>query len=265
MTLSNFQAKYGKYAVLFGGADGLGAETAKKLAEKGLSIVCVDYSQEKLDQFEAEFRKIYSVDFIPVKIDLSEENAVLDVFDVTDRLDVGFVSYIAALHKFGKIQDISWDDYMKMFNVNILNFTKAMKHYMGIFVKQGHGGIMNYSSLTALTSSPYNVEYGAGKAYIKSFTQAMAYEGEKEGVDVMVATLGATATPTELKAQPQGDLGAKIQSMALTPEDTVNEIFDNFGKIHSYYVGEHPKSQVKKWRIENDDDGLAEYMGKFYE
>lgn len=87
MTLSDFQAKYSKYAVLFGGADGLGAETAKKLAEKGLSIVCVDYSQEKLDQFEAEFRKIYSVDFIPVKIDLSEENAVLDVFDVTDRLE----------------------------------------------------------------------------------------------------------------------------------------------------------------------------------
>lgn len=265
MAMTDFQRKYGKYAVLFGGAKGLGKQTALKLAEKGLSIVCINDRQDNLDAFEAEFRKTFSVDFIPIQADLSEENAVLNVFDVTDRLDVGFVSYIAAFHKFGKVQDISWEDYKKMLNINIINFTQAMKHYMGVLCEQGHGGVLNYSSLTALTSSPYNVEYGAGKAYVKSFTQAMAYEGEKEGVDVMVASLGATTTERELNAQPQGELGAKIQSMALSPADTVDEIFDNFGKVHSYYVGKHPQEQVKDWRLQNDDDSLAEYMGKFYE
>ena len=262
---STFKEKYGKYAVLFGGSDGLGKQTAKKLAGQGLSIVCIGRNKDKMDNFEKEFKSVYSTDFIPIIADLSEENAALDVFDTTDHLDVGFVSYIACLHKFGQVQNISWEDYKKMFNVNIINFTQAMKHYMGIFAEQGRGGILNYSSLTALSSSPYNVEYGSGKAYMKSFTQAMAYEGEKENVDVMVATLGATTTPTELKNQPGGKLGSQIQSIALTPEETVDEIFANFGKTHSYYVGKHPQEQVRKWKTKMTEDEVAEYMGKFYE
>ena len=263
--MDGFKEKYGEFAVLFGGADGLGKQTGLALADKGLSIVCVDYNQSKLDAFEKEFKEKDDAQFIPVLADLSQADAVDHVFEVTDSLNVGFVSYIACLHQFGKVQDISWDMYQKMMNVNIVNFTKAMKHYMGIFVDQKRGGILNYSSLTAVTSSPYNVEYGAGKAYLKSFTQAMAYEGEKENVDVMVATLGATSTPTELKNQPRGALGAKIQSIALTPEQTVNEIFNHFGQVHSYYVGEHPQEQVRKWKTEMSEDEVTAYMGQFYE
>lgn len=263
--MDDFKEKYGEFAVLFGGADGLGKQTGLALADKGLSIVCVDYNQSKLDAFEKEFKEKYDAQFIPILADLSQANAVDHVFEVTDSLNVGFVSYIACLHQFGKVQDISWDMYQKMMNVNIVNFTKAMKHYMGIFVDQKRGGILNYSSLTAVTSSLYNVEYGAGKAYLKSFTQAMAYEGEKENVDVMVATLGATSTPTELKNQPRGALGAKIQSIALTPEQTVNEIFNHFGQVHSYYVGEHPQEQVRKWKTEMSEDEVTAYMGQFYE
>lgn len=265
MIMNDFKAKYGKYAVLFGGSDGLGKQTAKKLADRGLSVVCIGRNKDKMARFEKEFKSTYSTDFIPVIADLSEENAAINIFDTTDRLDVGFVSYIACLHKFGKVQDIAWEDYKRMLNVNINNFTQAMKHYMRIFVEQGHGGILNYSSLTAVTSSPYNVEYGAGKAYMKSFTQAMAYEGEKENVDVMVATLGATTTPTELRNQPGGKMGSQIQAMAMTPEETVDEIFEHFGKTHSYYVGKHPQEQVRKWKTEMTEDEVAEYMGKFYE
>lgn len=263
--MDNFKEKYGDFAVLFGGADGLGKETGLALADRGLNIVCVDYDQSKLDLFEAEFAKKYDAKFIPILADLSQPNAVDKVFEITDQLNVGFVSYIACLHKFGKVQDIAWEMYQKMINVNIINFTKAMKHYMKIFVKQKRGGILNYSSLTAVTSSPYNVEYGAGKAYLKSFTQAMGYEGEKENVDVMVATLGTTSTPTELKNQPHGSLGAKIQAMALTPKETVDEIFEHFGQVHSYYVGKHPQEQVKKWKTEMSEDEVTAYMGQFYE
>ncbi len=45
---------------------------------------------------------------------------------------------------------------MKMLNVNVITFLKCFYHYLGIFTKQVHGGIVNVSSLTGISASPYN-------------------------------------------------------------------------------------------------------------
>ena len=264
--MKNFQEKYGEYAVVLGAADGLGKSMCERLASKGLNIICVDYNQEKMNEFENEFAKKFpGRKMITIHSDLTDHQATEKIFEITDKENVGFMSYVACLHQFGKLQDTSWEAHQRMLNLNVVNFLKCMHHYMNIFVKQGHGGVINFSSLTGVTASPYNAQYGAGKAYIKSVTQAVGYEAEKDNVDVMVVTLGATSTPTELLNQPGGELGATIQKNAMTPEDTVDEIFENFGKVHSYYVGDHPKAQVKKWKTEMTEDEVAAYMGRFYE
>lgn len=264
--MTDFKEKYGQYAVIIGGAAGLGKATSYKLADNGLDLIVVDRSQEYLDEFKTNCSKDYpNCDVITVQGDLTDPNVMDKIFAVSDKKSVGFLSYVVAFHKFGKLQDLSFDEHLSILNVNVINFIKCMQHYVKIFADQGHGGILNYSSLTGVTTSPYNAEYGAGKAYIKSITQAVAYEGEKEGIDAMVATLGVTLTPTELKNQPGGEAGAAVQKMGMTPEDTVDEIFENFGKVHSYYVGDHPKAQVKKWKTEMTEDEVAAYMGRFYE
>ncbi|KJW13206.1 SDR family NAD(P)-dependent oxidoreductase [Levilactobacillus spicheri] len=264
--MTNFQQKYGQYAVILGAADGLGKQICYKLASLGLDIVCVDYSAEKINQFAATFPNDFpDRQLITLQADLSMDNVTDQIFRVTDAESVGFMSYVACLHQFGRLQETAWKDHQKMLNVNVINFLKCLHHYMGIFAKQSRGGVLNLSSLTGVTASPYNAQYGAGKAYIKSITQAAGYEAEKENIDVMVATLGATSTPTELENQPGGSVGAAIQKIAMTPEKTVNEIFEHFGQVHSYYVGEHPKAQVKKWKTELSEDDVAAYMGRFYE
>ena len=264
--VKSFQEKYGQYAVVLGAADGLGKVMCESLASKGLDIVCVDYSQEKINEFEKEFAEKYpDRKMITILSDLTDPEAPEKIFEITDKEDVGFMSYVACLHQFGKLQDTPWEAHQRMLNLNVINFLKCMHHYMGVFVKQGHGGVINFSSLTGVTASPYNAQYGGGKAYIKSVTQAVGYEAESDNIDVMVATLGATSTPTELLNKPGGAAGEAIQKNAMTPEDTVDEIFENFGKVHSYYVGDHPKAQVKKWKTEMTEDEVAAYMGRFYE
>lgn len=264
--MTNFQEKYGQYAVVLGAADGLGKETCTSLANKGLDIVCVDYSKEKIEEFKEEFAENYpDRELVTIVSDLTDPDAPEKIFEVTDKLNVGFMSYVACLHQFGKLQDTDWEMHQKMLNLNVINFMKFMHHYMGIFNEQGRGGVLNYSSLTGVTSSPYNAQYGAGKSFIKSVTQAVGYESESDNIDVMVATLGVTTTPTQLKNQPKGEAGAAVQKIGLTPEETVDEIFENFGKVHSYYVGSHPQAQVKKWKTEMTEDEVAAYMGRFYE
>ena len=105
-----------------------------------------------------------------------------------------------------------------MINVNVMTFLKCFYHYMGIFAKQDRGAVINVSSLTAISSSPYNAQYGAGKSYIKKLTEAVAAECESTNVDVEVITLGTTITPSLLSNLPGGPAGEAVMKAAMTPE-----------------------------------------------
>lgn len=134
-----------------------------------------------------------------IRADFSVPTGVNVVFEKTKDLDMGFMSYVACLHSFGKLQDTPWVKHQEMVEVNVISFLKCFYHYMTIFAKQNRGCIVNISSLTGVTSSPYNAQYGAGKAYITKLTEGVAYEAAKTNVDVMVATLGSTITPSWLR------------------------------------------------------------------
>ena len=90
---------------------------------------------------------------------------------------------------------------------------------------------------TGISSSPYNAQYGAGKSYILKLTEAVACEAAKTNVDVEVITLGTTITPSLLKNPPGGPAGEAVMKSALTPEECVNEAFENLGKTFSVIAG----------------------------
>src|SRR5699024_4853788 len=146
--------------------------------------------------------------------------------------------YVACFHAFGKLQDTPWEKHEQMLNVNIISFLKCFYHYMDIFSKQDRGAVINVSSLTGFSSSPYNAQYGAGKSYILKLTQAVAHENKNTNVDVMVVTLGTTITPSLLNNLPHGPEGEAVMKRAMTPEACVKESFDNLGKVYSLIAGE---------------------------
>ncbi len=261
----NLKEKYGEWGVILGATEGVGKATAEKIAANGMNVVLVGRREEKLMQLGEEIKEKYGSEYKVVRCDFSEDHAAQKVFDVTDKLDMGFMSYVACLHCFGKIQDTQWEMHKKMVNVNINTFLECMYHYMGVFTQQRRGCVINFSSLTGVTGSPYNAQYGAGKAYIKKITEAVAYESRETGVDVMVATLGSTITPSWLKNQPGGEEGANAIKAAMTPEDTLDEIFDNIGKVHSLVVGERNKNSVRHWQCDMSEDEVCAYMGRFFE
>lgn len=261
----NLKEKYGEWGIVLGATDGVGKATAEKLAEGHMNVVLVGRREEMLNELGKELENKYGVKSMVIRADLSEEDSAEMIFEKTKDLDMGFMSYVACLHRFGKIQDTDWEWHQKMINVNVVTFVKIFRHYMGIFAKNKRGGVLNFSSLTGVTSSPYNAQYGAGKAFIKKMTEGVAYECRNDGIDVMVATLGSTTTQSFLNNLPGGEDGEMAIKAAMTPEATLDEIFEKFGKVRSLYVGDHPKAQVKKWKTEMSEDEVAEYMGKFYE
>ena len=261
----NFKEKYGEWGIVLGATEGVGKAFCEKIAEYGMNVVMVGRREEKLKELGNEISKKYNVKHLVIRADFATDNCTEEIFEKTKDLDMGFMSYVACLHHFGKLQDTSWEYHQKMLNVNINTFLKCFYHYMSIFSKQDRGAIINVSSLTGVTSSPYNAQYGACKAYNAKLTQAVAYEAAKTNVDVMSITLGSTLTPSFLSNLPGGKDGEKAIKSAMKPEDVINEAFNNLGKVRSLVVGEHNRQAVHHWHNDMSEDDIAAYMGAFYE
>jgi len=255
---------YGEWGVVLGATEGLGKGIAERIAAYGMNVVLVGHHTDDLISVAEEINEEYGVKTLTVFSDFSTNDAALPVFEATRNLDIGFMSYVACLHRFGRVQDTSWEDHQRMLNVNINSFLAFFHHYLGIFSKQNRGLIINISSLTAISSSPYNGQYGAGKAYIKKMTEAAACEMRNTPVRIMCATLGSTRTPSFLSNLPGGPNGERALSHAMTIEDTLDEIFSNIGKVRSLVVGVRAKGAVQRYKDKSYDEA-AEEMGAYYE
>ena len=261
----SLKEKYGEWGVILGATEGMGKALSERIASEGMNVVMVGRRSEQLEELGKELVEKYNVEYKVVTADLATDEGIEKVFAATKDLDMGFMSYVACFHTFGKIQDTPWEKHEQMINVNVLSFLKAFYHYMGIFAKQDRGAVINISSLTGISSSPYNAQYGAGKSYILKLTEAVAREVHDTNVDVLAITLGSTITPTLMKNLPGGAEGEAVMSRAMTSEDCVSEAFDALGKRYTIIAGQHNRDTVKKWQTEMDANDVIAYMGSFYE
>jgi hypothetical protein len=261
----NLREKYGEWGVILGATEGVGKAFCEKLAQEGMNVVMVGRRDQLLRELGEELKAQYGVDYKVVRADLSQPEAAETVFAATEGLDVGFMSYVACLHSFGKIQDTPWEKHEAMLNINIFTFMKCFYHYMKIFAAQDRGAVINVSSMTAISSSPWNGQYGACKSYILKMTEAVACETEKTGVDVEVITLGTTLTPSLLKNLPGGPQGEAVMKIAMKPEEVVEEAFSKLGKEFSVIAGERNKASVHDWKANHTEDEYIRYMGSFYQ
>lgn len=261
----NWKEKYGEWGVILGATEGMGKSMSEAIAAKGMSVVLVGRREENLKELGKEISEKYGVDHKVVRADFALDGCVETVTKVTDTLDMGFMSYVACSHQFGKVQDTPWEDHWRMMNVNVISFMKYMYHYLGIFAKKDKGAIINISSLTGITSSPYNAQYGAGKAYILKITEAAAYECSKTNVDILALTAGSTITPTWLKNQPGGPAGEEARKKAMLPDDVIAEAVEELGKTRSVVAGAGNKAAVKHFLTDMTADEQAAMMGSYYE
>ena len=238
--------KYGEWGIILGATEGVGKAFAEKIASEGMSVVLVGRREEKLHELGKEISAKYGVDHKVIRADFSQSGCTDQIFAETKDLDMGFMSYVACFHTFGKLQDTPWEKHEQMVNVNVITFLKCFYHYLGIFAKQDRGAIINVSSLTGISSSPYNAQYGAGKSYILKLTEAVACECAKTNVDVEVITLGTTLTPSLLSNLPGGPAGEAVMKAAMTPEACVEEAFENLGKSFSVIAGDLASSSAKR-------------------
>lgn len=239
-----FRERFGPWAVVAGGSDGIGAAFGEALARRGLDVVLLARSEEKLAAQTARIRASHAVQVRPVCIDLTATDVATRVAEATSDLDVGLFIYNAGSgREMGSFLDRPVENWMRQVQLACNGPLALSHHFGGRLRSRGRGGIILMSSLASLVGSAYIATYAAAKAFDTILGEGLWLELAPAGIDVMSCLAGATDTETFRE-----DTGGLPNAMA--PADVANGTLDFLGRGPIYVPGaSNRKGAAMTWPV----------------
>ncbi|WP_373778475.1 SDR family NAD(P)-dependent oxidoreductase, partial [Glaesserella sp.] len=173
-----------------------GLELAKIHAQKGGNLVLVARSEDKLAQLAYELESQYGIKAWVIAQDLAQPNAAQTIFEMTEDqgITVDILINNAGFGGHGCFFERELAKEQQMIQVNITALTELTHFYLKGMVERRRGKILNVSSTASFLPGPLQAVYYATKAYVTSFSQAIAEEVAEFGVTVTALCPGAVAT-----------------------------------------------------------------------
>jgi len=192
----------GKHALVTGASTGIGAAFARLLAENGSHLVLVARDEARLEALAKELEAEHGVQTEVLPADLADESQLARVekrLGAEPRIEIlvnnaGF----GDAGDFGAMPLASSEGQIR---VNVLALVRLAHAALPGMRTARCGGILNVSSTAGFFALPENAIYGATKAFVTTFSQALAEEVRAEGVNVTVLCPGFTRTEFQERAK----------------------------------------------------------------
>ncbi len=220
----DFKTRYGRWAIVAGASEGVGAAAAKALAARGLDLLLIARGLERLNAIAADIAQRYEVSVKTLSADLTEANASTSILEAAEGLEIGLLFYNAgAVHNSDRFLDQAIALPLQMIALNCTT-PMLLAHALAPAMRtRGRGGIVTIGSMGCFVGAPHSVAYSAAKAFQVNLIEGLWAELHEEGVDVFSAIIGSTNTPGRART-----LGIAFDANRdMTPEDVVSEILDN--------------------------------------
>lgn len=191
-----FAEKYGPWALVVGGSEGVGAHFALKLARRGLNLVLVARKPGPLEDVATQCREA-GVQVRAVQADVSQPaEALAAARRQTDDIEVGLLVYMAGANTGrGAFTELPYEKVQAVVAMNVDGQLMFTHHYAGLMKQRGRGGVILVGSIASYVGTPLIAHYSAAKAFSRIFSEALWYEMAPAGVDVLHLSLNFTATP----------------------------------------------------------------------
>jgi len=188
--------------LITGASGGIGYELAKLFAKDRHDLILVARSSEKLAQFADELQRQFGISAKPVALDLSVPSAPQSLFDLLqrERIEVDVLVNNAAYGALGEFAEIPLEESLGQIQLNIAALTALTRLFVGRMKDRRSGKIMNVASTAGFQAGPRMAVYYASKAYVISFSEALASELEGSGVVVSCLCPGPTDTGFQKRA-----------------------------------------------------------------
>ncbi len=183
-------------ALITGASSGIGKELACIHAEKGGDLVIIARRADKLESLRLELEQKHKIQVKVIVKDLTLADAPKEVYDEVKQmgLDIEYLINNAGFGGRGKFHEREWSTDLAMINLNIVALTALTRFFLPDFIKKDRGKILNVSSTASLLPGPLQAVYYATKAYVTSFSNALAEELHDTKITVTALLPGATET-----------------------------------------------------------------------
>lgn len=183
-------------AVVTGGSGGIGLELAKVLARNGFDIALIARKRDTLEAAAGQLEGQYQVNVHVFAADLRSAEAPEAIFDFVrnENLPIEILVNNAGFGLGGEFAETDLDRELEMIQVNIAALTHLTKLFLPGMIKRKSGRILNLASTAAFQPGPLQAVYYASKAYVLSFSEALAEELRDSGVTVTALCPGPTRT-----------------------------------------------------------------------
>jgi uncharacterized protein len=190
----------GKTALVTGASVGIGRELAELFARDGHHLVLVARNESQLQELAKRLRDQYHVNADVIVQDLSTAEAPQRIFEQVQSKQIDYLVNNAGFGSHGPFAEADVANEMAMIRVNISALTHLTRLFLPPMLKRRSGRIMNVASVAAFLPGPLMAVYYATKAYVLSFSEALASEIAGSGVTVTALCPGPTITQFQIRA-----------------------------------------------------------------
>lgn len=195
-----FEERYGPWALIVGGSEGIGASFARKLARNGLNLVLVARKPGPLAELAAELRAEARIEVRTASLDVTAPDMLEQIEQSTRGLDVGLLIYNAGSVGPMSFLDAPLEEALRTLRLNAIGPVTLCHHFGRRLRERGRGGILLVGSMAGCAGGADTAVYSGAKAFTQIFGEALWAALEPHGVDVLALVIGATRTPFMVRA-----------------------------------------------------------------
>jgi short-subunit dehydrogenase len=215
-------------ALVTGASSGIGLELARILAREGHDLILVARREPQLSALANEVKTRYGADATVITADLSLAEGPQQVYDAVASagLAVDILVNNAGLGGHGRFSDTDPGPEQRILAVNVVALTNMTKLFLPAMASRGSGRILNVASTAAFQPGPFMAVYYASKAYVLSFTEALAEEVSGTGVSATALCPGVVPTGFQGAANLSEDLPLSKSPGAKSAEFVAQAAYD---------------------------------------
>ena len=182
--------------LITGASSGIGAAFARKLAARGRNVLLVARSEDKLIALCNELGRLTSIRAQYVALDLQQPDAALQLCEETKKRELQIEMLInnAGFGSMGDFAKLDLDRELEIIQLNIRALVELTHRFIGPMRERKRGTIINVASTAGFQPVPFMATYAASKAFVLSFSEAIAEENRLNGINVMALCPGVTET-----------------------------------------------------------------------
>jgi short-subunit dehydrogenase len=208
-------------ALITGASSGIGAELAKLCAADGHGVILVARNSESLENLARRLTRDYGVAARMIAADLADPSAPAAIFAATRGEAIEILINNAGFGLRGAFAETDWSIEASMIQVNVTALANLTKLFLPEMLRRGSGRILNVASTAAFVPGPFMSVYYATKAFVVSFSHAIANEIGGGGVTVTALCPGPTHTGFQRTAGAQNS--NLFRKHVMTAEEVARE------------------------------------------